>query len=488
MLTMARIAVATGLIAGLLPSFAAPAMAQTREQLLARFRAQCQAQFAHLRGPGQSEIVSAKIRACITDKMRAAANKKAPAPTASGGTGESLNPLTERFRAECRASVQKQPRRGKKIPDLVSECVVAKITAMMRSGTPTSGPELRLLEFTPWLLSNAGPEKAKGVIYLVRGWSRPGGLDEYLLAPYLMKRLSEQGWDVVAAKVPKALPNQDSAFGIDLGRRATPFVRQRVKELKEQGYKRVVLAGHSWGAWVALLAVQGDAAVAPDALWLSAPNIFGAVKLSNGQPNPFFPLLVSEFAPLLKGVTTPTFLVMPNDPFWDPDPAGRAAVAEKHFSEAKVAHVVLDRPRGFTGHFAAWLPVFDFAYGQCVEAFLDRPRNGTCRTPPLANNDIRSIVNIKQIEEANRKRVTSTAPLLGKRFAVYALDEENEEFDFATAIFRMRAQSQKPETIVFRGDEMCVGKKCSVLLQWSEREFLEFDPATGQLRASWMQI
>ncbi|MGE3702265.1 MAG: CHAT domain-containing protein [Hyphomicrobiaceae bacterium] len=48
-----------------------PAHAQSREQLIDRFREQCLAKFSHLRGPGQREVVRAHVRPCVQGHMRA---------------------------------------------------------------------------------------------------------------------------------------------------------------------------------------------------------------------------------------------------------------------------------------------------------------------------------------------------------------------------------------------------------------------------------
>ena len=50
---------------------AADLHAQTRDQLIERFREQCRAKFAHLRGPGQQEVMKAHVRPCVQGNMRA---------------------------------------------------------------------------------------------------------------------------------------------------------------------------------------------------------------------------------------------------------------------------------------------------------------------------------------------------------------------------------------------------------------------------------
>ncbi len=113
---------------------------------------------------------------------------------------------------------------------------------------------IQLIEFTPWLVVNHGPDVAKGILYYIRGWSEGLGLDEFHLAPYLTKTLGENGWDVVVAKYPQG--EVDQQFRYTSVSAAAPFVRERTAALRAQGYKRVILGGQSWGSWVEMAADQ----------------------------------------------------------------------------------------------------------------------------------------------------------------------------------------------------------------------------------------
>ena len=110
---------------------------------------------------------------------------------------------------------------------------------------PTAAAELQLSEATPWLVKNAGPQQAKGVIYWMNGYTKdPPVFDRFRLPPYFLKTLSQQGWDVINTKVPA---RRATMMPWELGPQAVDFVRRRVRDLRASGYKRVVVAGHSWG-------------------------------------------------------------------------------------------------------------------------------------------------------------------------------------------------------------------------------------------------
>jgi hypothetical protein len=171
---------------------------------------------------------------------------------------------------------------------------------------------------------------------------------------------------------------------------------------------------------------------------------------------------------VLGKVRTPTVLILAaNDPH-DPDPVKRGAMAEKHFSEAEIAHLVIAKPPGFTGHHAAWLPLLDYAYGRCIEAFIASPATKACLPPSLSNRDFRSILSLTQVAGAETKTIASADPLAGKKFVVYALATSvMHHYDYVSATQRKHTRSSgiKSEGVAFRDGLHCVGGRCSKLLR-----------------------
>jgi pimeloyl-ACP methyl ester carboxylesterase len=402
--------------------------------------------------------------------------------------GQTVEELRERFRNACIAqlSLPSGPAYREERSAKVSACVRAKFATNavreVQAPASSSRSEFKLAEATPWLVpENRGPAEAKGVIYFVRGFPKESlAPDSFVPVPHFMKSLSEKGWDVLGAKVPKG----------ERGARATAVIapvavlmRRRARELKAQGYKRVIVAGHSFGGWAALLAAQ-DADFAADALVLSAPNTFGQ------RSNPMFDLNLSQFPVALKNIKVPTAMILPDDPVWEPDPVRRGAMAEKHFAQAEVASFILAKPPGFTGHYAAWLPVFDYAYGRCIEAFIESPAPKACVPPGLSSRDFRSIVDLKQVADAESKAITSAEPLVGKKFVVYALAEiVTHHYEYVTKVQRKHSGNKgtQSESVTFRGGQHCAGGRCAKLLEWSKGHVLEFEAETGKLLAWWVE-
>lgn len=410
------------------------ASARAQDTQADRFRAECRKQFAYLRGPGQADIVANHVRACVQEKLLAQAQDAMVAPTAAD-----------------------QP-----IP---------------------------LIETQAWLIGPAkGPARAKGVIYFVAGYS-PGRpmIGGFRLVPYYLKSLADDGWDVVRAKLPPDIIGQR---GLEFVGRGAQTIRQRVAALKAQGYKRVVAAGHSWGAWAAMLAATDSGA--GEAVLLSAPNTFGPrIATLTGQPNPAFHQIVDQFAPALSNDKLPTVLILPDDNVWDADPAARGRIADQYFAQANIPHLDITKPPGFFGHYAAWLPIFDYAYGACLRAFLDNPTaTVACAPPKLVNTDFRSIASMTQVADLAGKRIDQATPLVGRQFVAYTLqDMDNKHFDYVSPTERVTMQSDQEmrEPVAFRDGQHCAGQVCSVLVRWSDHEVLEFDPLSGGIRAWWTE-
>ncbi len=436
---IASLHAATALAAGLtlaVVAAAAPALAQSPQALIGKYRQQCLAQFSNLGGPGQQGVVFAHVHACIEAKMKAAM------------------PAMERDKANA----------------------------------PTPGGQgLTLLEFTPWLdHPRRGPAEAKGVIYFVGGYTLDPMLDDYKLGPYMFKTLSDDGWDIIFAKMPQSERHPPIAIET-LGEGARTMER-RAKELRAEGYKRVVVGGHSWGAWVALVAARDH--VDADAILSSAPTTFGPnISPINHRPNENFRLNLSEFPAAIGKVDMPIVLIIPDDDVWDPDPAARGEMAQKHFAKANVPNILLVKPPGMTSHFTAWWPLFDFAYGKCIETFLEAPKTQVCALPPLSNADFRSILDITQVADADRKRIASAEPLVGKKFDVYIIGEFTRQYDYVSASERTKliADAFSRERFSFRDGLLCAEGKCTSLIRWSDSELLEFDPKSGDLIAWWIE-
>ncbi len=385
--------------------------------------------------------------------------------------------LIAKYRLQCIPKFIALKRQGHDIGPKVRECIRSRLNDAW-----VVPKELQLYEFEPWLVNNKGPTESRGLIYFIPGQRLDGpASNRFLLAPHLIKRMNEHGWDVIGAKFPETFRYYASPKVRMLASAAAPYVIQRVNHFKSTGYRRLILAGHSWGGWVALMA----AGTAPaDALLLLSPSN-GYPTFRTGESNPNFKRNITDFGPLLERITIPTLAAFFSD---DPEEIpGRATALSAALTKSQTPHYAIENPKGFKGHYAGWLPVFSYAYENCVNQLIERIKPDNCRANTLSNSDFRSIVDITQVQA--HPRITSANALTNRKFATYRLRDVDNAFFRYSENTRESTMTTTQTTEVFRfNDGMhCVGSECSLLVKWSENELLEFDPKSGALKAWWSE-
>ena len=132
--------------------------------------------------------------------------------------------------------------------------------------------------------------------------------------------------------------------------------------LKQRGYRRVVLAGQSFGAFISLIAAARSDAV--DAVIGTAPAAYGSAQSNPGG----FARNATGLYDLLGAVRRArvALFFFEGDVF---DPGGRGAMADQILTAHGLTHVVVDRPVGLQTHWAAAGPAFATQYASCLVAF-----------------------------------------------------------------------------------------------------------------------
>ncbi len=199
-----------------------------------------------------------------------------------------------------------------------------------------------------------GPDRARGVVLWAHGRGASGEDSRGRQPQAWLRHLNNAGFDIWRFdRDPEA----------DFVRRAAGWMRADLAALRAQGYRRVVVAGQSRGAWNALQALDTPGlaevtiAIAPAALAamdeagqarqmaalrevLAAAAPGGRVAVANFQGDPFDGL-PEERAAALRGL------------------AGTAA-----------AFLLIDRPAGLPGHSAGASAAFATRYGPCLLRFV----------------------------------------------------------------------------------------------------------------------
>jgi pimeloyl-ACP methyl ester carboxylesterase len=203
-------------------------------------------------------------------------------------------------------------------------------------------------DYTPVL----GPERAKGVIIWSHGYL--AGVDATKGSPQgYVSRFHAAGWDVYRynREYIDQMPKEIAAM-ID-----------SIKAAKAAGYRKVVLAGQSHGAWISLEAFARDAPI--DGVISVSPAHHGSPPTSGAR---------SDFRELLRQMRkrdTPDIPVVialfQNDSF---DPGGRFADIPDILGGSKIPLHYIDRPAELSGHGAGNGLPFNDRFGPCILRFV----------------------------------------------------------------------------------------------------------------------
>ena len=173
--------------------------------------------------------------------------------------------------------------------------------------------------------------------------------------PYL-RVLRDSGWDVLRFD---RLRDDDSLIAALVGWSGS------LRQLKQRGYRRIVLAGQSFGAFLALMAADDSDDV--DAVVATAPAAFGDFE----EFYDTWRLNATRLYPVLEQVRRARVMLFffHGDDF---DPGGRGGTSRARFSQgAAPASAVIDQPAYLVGHWISSSGLFLRRFGDCVRDFVD---------------------------------------------------------------------------------------------------------------------
>src|ERR1041385_8707715 len=202
-----------------------------------------------------------------------------------------------------------------------------------------------------------GPAKAKGVVVWSHGRSI-NAEDSQSPTPAYLSVLREDGWDVMRFdRLSKGDTLTDS----------TKRLIEHTAQLKRNGYKQVVLAGQSFGAFLSLMAADASSEV--DAVVATAPAAYGSFDDFYDS----WKLNATKLYPLLEGVKRARVMVFyfHGDDF---DPGGRGERSKAILASKGVGYSVVDQPAFLTGHWASSSGLFLRRYGNCIRDFANNAR------------------------------------------------------------------------------------------------------------------
>jgi pimeloyl-ACP methyl ester carboxylesterase len=239
-----------------------------------------------------------------------------------------------------------------------SQCTVYAVNDILlngrdwRSAAPAPAPAIGRLRGQPWW-QNRGPQAAAGLVVWSHGYR--SGSDSTNSAPQpWIGRFTSLGYD---------LYRFDREWIRDWAGDATQLA-DAVRQAKAMGYRRVLLAGQSAGAWVSLAAALRGAPV-DGVISISAAH-HGEVKDMRDVS-----IARAEWQQIVRGIRPGPRLVLVNfagDPY---DVGGRMEDATAAFAQSGVQADIIANPPGYSGHNAGSDFAFTRKYGTCIQTFIE---------------------------------------------------------------------------------------------------------------------
>jgi hypothetical protein len=199
-----------------------------------------------------------------------------------------------------------------------------------------------------------GPERASGVVIWNHGIS--GTTQSWMApAPPALRLLQARGWDVVMLKRHHAAEASPNTLY-----RTVQRTLEEARALKKAGYRKVALAGQSFGGYVTLEAVDSSADI--DAAIALAPGVRSSSAA--GQLDASITDRILQTAKVGR-----LALVFPrNDDLFGYQLRG--ASAQSILSRRTLPYLLLDETTDITGHGGAVTGRFALRYGPCLVDFL----------------------------------------------------------------------------------------------------------------------
>ncbi len=203
-----------------------------------------------------------------------------------------------------------------------------------------------------------GPGAAAGVIVWAQGNNGPDVDLRGMQPPPLVRLFNNAGYDVIRF---------DRAPMADTVARARGWLEDELPALRKAGYRRIIVAGDSRGAWTSLLML--DTAGLAAVVIAVVPAAHGAaVSMNLGAQVADLRRIVAEAPPSWTRMAMVKFL---SDPFMS-DADTRVRLMER-LRPKSGGVLLIDRPPGFTGHFGGGSLAFARRFGACLLHFAQDP-------------------------------------------------------------------------------------------------------------------
>jgi hypothetical protein len=337
--------------------------------------------------------------------------------------------------------------------------------------------EAQGFKFTAGKFSREIPvAEAQGYVGYLNGYGGDAVDDNSKDVPQYFYELNARGWNVGAINVPAGFYPQDDANSTSM----TKALQQTVNRLKALGYKQIVLAGQSSGAWQ--IAFAGQSIEGVSHALLGGPA-FQSEDLEANR---------DDLIPMLEKSRIPNIgLFQFEDDAWSTkvgDAKAAAALAKRSGGYLSINH-----PRGFSGHYSAITAPFAYIFGGCVADFLqsDGQRLDSCPAPELSLGDHRWMTTEKYLKDGGGVKLDGAAiraKMVGKTIHV-------PTFDAGWEVFFLESDKSARRALIDYGKlkrtfagpldisddgELCFNgsqEQCFRIYEWQNGDLLFVDPS-----------
>lgn len=235
--------------------------------------------------------------------------------------------------------------------------LIALLLALL-AAAPARAEPARLFHPSP-AFNQSGPALARGVLVWLHGSYDSAQFPASPPEQAWVGRMAALGYDIWRFDRE---PGHDplAAGGADL--------LQGLKMLRHDGYRRVVVAGHSRGAFIGLSALAHPELA--DAVAAISPAAHGTNPARR-------PAALRAFSDLMRAIPHEkrhparfAFVTLRDDPL-EPDAKKRVSLVRQAARRTGLTLLVIDRPADPVGHMGGYEPGFDAHFGACLAAFLD---------------------------------------------------------------------------------------------------------------------
>lgn len=208
-----------------------------------------------------------------------------------------------------------------------------------------------------------GPQTARGILVFGHGYGGPSADGRSSQPPGWTRSFNNVGYDVVRFARDPGWDGQRDEVG--------EWLRVALAELRKRGWKQIIVAGQSRGAYNALQTL--DTPGLADVVIAASTAAFGATPGANHSETNLWTMFGAAASPQARVA----YIQFTGDEY-TPDLEARTALVNRRLKPGVGSLLMIDRPEGFSTHFGQTQPLFASKFGPCLLRFA------TDAAPPSA--------------------------------------------------------------------------------------------------------